>query len=117
MNAEIQAFKFRVTGWQNKRMGRLEGNRLMFEVMNLACACETCFARLDLIKSCMESSNFRWSIIDLDSQERCGQMSRILMVELEEIPENISAFLSGLLGLEIKMIARRDSFSDWSEDV
>jgi hypothetical protein len=94
-----------VNGWGNARFGRIEDNFVAFEVMCNACACPTCFARLEAVTDRLANSDTKWTVQDLYIPERGGASSAVLVIEPKEIPEKIDVFLSGLLGLQISEAA------------
>ena len=97
--------RLRVDGWSNARFGRVEGNLIGFEVMTLACGCPTCFARLDAVRNRMQTAEIKWRTQVLPIPERGMEPSIVLLVEPKEVPEKVDAFLSGLLGLQIREVA------------
>lgn len=97
--------RLRVDGWSNARFGRIEGNLIGFEVMSLACGCPTCFKRLDTVRNRMQGADVTWRTQVLPIPERDGMPSVVLLVEPKEMPEKVDAFLSGLLGLQIREVA------------
>ncbi len=102
---ENRTLRLLVDGWSNPRFGRVEGNLVMFEVMRLSCACDTCLDRLDLVYDRMAKSDAEWTVQTISIPERGGTSSRVLVVGLKEMPEKVDAFLSELLGLQISEIA------------
>ncbi len=96
--------RLRVDGWSNSRFASVGEKSLSFEVMNLGCACPTCFARLFAVENRMKNSDLKWRLAQVQIPER-GAPSAILVVEPEEMPKNVDAFFSNLLGLQIREIA------------
>ncbi len=96
-----------VDGWSNIRFGRIEGNRIAFEVMLLACGCPTCFGRLDMVRSRMKETDVRWETQVIHIPERGDRgASIVLCVEPKEMPEKIDNYLSTLLRLRISEVAQ-----------
>ena len=99
--------RLRVDGWSNVRFGRIEGNRIAFEVMLLACGCPTCFGRLDTVRNRMKNVDVAWVIAVIQIPERGDRGdSTVLWVEPKEMPEKIGDYLSALLGLRIVEVAQ-----------
>ncbi len=94
----------KVDGWSNPRFGRVEENLVMFEAMWMGCACPTCYARLQAIETRMEESEHKWAVTVGQIPEREFSPSAILVVETKEVPEKVDAFLSELLGLQIREV-------------
>jgi hypothetical protein len=101
-----ETIRLAVDDWSNPRFARIEDNFIAFEVMGLGCACSTCLARLDMVKNCMETSDVKWFMCDVQIPER-GEtgLSTILVVEPSEMPEKVDSFLGNLLGLQIRQVA------------
>src|SRR3989344_3205357 len=97
-----QALRLRVDGWSNLRFGKVQGNLIMFEVMSLGCACQTCFNRLDVVRNRMKTADVKsWLTAPTEIPERNFERSIVLAVEPREMPTHVDRYLSDLLGLRI----------------
>lgn len=95
----------KVDGWSNPRFGFNVDNSIGFEVMWQACACSTCYRRLDAVQTRMKASDLKWQVRNLPIPGRGGVPSAVLLVEPKEMPEKVDNYLSDLLGLRIQEIA------------
>jgi len=92
----------KVEGWSNPRYSRVQDDRILFEVMWLGCACQTCISRLDAIKNRMESADVKsWQEVQVEIPQRFPFPSIALVVEPKEMPVRIDDYLGDLLGLRI----------------
>jgi hypothetical protein len=97
--------RLEVEGWSNVRYGLVESNLVLFEVMSLGCACDTCLARLEMVKNRLEDSDVTWRMYEAMIPERGFVPSIVLEVETKETPKKLDSFLSNLLSLQISEIA------------
>ena len=97
-----QVQQLRVQGWSNPRFGRIQNDRILFEVMWLGCACDTCRSRLNAIRNRMETADVKsWRTLEVGIPQRFPIPSVVLEIEPKEMPAQIDVYLSELLGLRI----------------
>lgn len=97
-----QIQRLKVQGWSNPRFGRIQNDRILFEVMWLGCACGTCRSRLNAVCNRMKTADVKsWQTLKVGIPQRFPIPSVVLEIEPKEMPAQIDVYLSELLGLRI----------------
>ncbi len=102
-----RTYKVRVDDWSNARFLHTQDNLVMFEVMWLRCGCHSCFSRLNTVMNRMQAAEVReWHVSTMPVPERgfLAEPSVVLYLEPKEMPRDVVAFVSEILGLPVREV-------------